>query len=259
MTDTDSKDKCWYGLSSADRTETYQTPVNKREKVEEAVKDMLDAGMIARSRSPRNIPIVIVEKNDGGHRFYEDFRQLKAVAKPLGMPLPFIDIIMDLLVRSTCFGTLDLRSRYWHLAQDEPDQKADFACHMRLFNLRVMSFGLSNALGIFTQSMFIVWIEGFARAYWDVLVFSWTPEEHFQHLQKVFDWLRRHGLKLMLLKCQFWRGKNKYIGFVINEGINLDIDKVEVIRVTPNPTISRGSIGAIGGSYLPSWVWWTNL
>lgn len=58
------------------------------------------------------------------------------------------------------------------------------AFRLGLYQLRVMPFGLSEAPGIFSQLMSIVWsgMGGFALAYLDdVLVFSKDPEEHFHH------------------------------------------------------------------------------
>ena len=52
----------------------YRTPVDKRKLVEEAVNEMMNSGMIERSKSPWSFPIVIVEKQDGGHRFCVYFR-----------------------------------------------------------------------------------------------------------------------------------------------------------------------------------------
>lgn len=51
----------------------------------------------------------------------------------------------------------------------------------------------------------------------DVSVLSETPEEHFDHLQQVLNWLRKHGLKLNLPKCQFLSEETKYLDFVINK------------------------------------------
>ena len=44
------------------RLRAYRTPINNRKLVEEAVNEMLDSGVIERSRSLRSFPIVIVEK-----------------------------------------------------------------------------------------------------------------------------------------------------------------------------------------------------
>ena len=116
-----------------------------------------------------------------------------------------------------------------------------------------MPFGLANAPVVFSQLMSIVLdgIETFAMAYLDdIMVFSRSPEEHFEHLQRVFDRIKRHGLKLKQSKCQFLREETKYLGFVINkDGIKTDVDKVEVIRAMPVPKTVReirGFIGAIG-------------
>ena len=139
-----------------------------------------------------------MEKKDGVHRFCVDFRQLNAITKPLAVLLPLIDDILALLGKSTCLSTLDLRSGHWQVALDEKDQeKTAFTCHVSLFNFQVIPFGLSDTPGIFTQLMFIVLggMEDFAMAYLDDMVFSETPKEQFGYLQKVFDQLRKHGLK----------------------------------------------------------------
>ena len=117
----------------------------------------------------------------------------------------------------------------------------------------MLGFGLANSPGVFSQLMSIVLdgMETFAMAYLDdIMVFSRSPEEHIEHLQRVFDSLKRHGLKLKLLKCQFLREKTKYLGFVINnDGIKTDVDKVEVIRAMSAPKTVReikGFIESIG-------------
>lgn len=78
---------------------------------------------------------------------------------------------------------INLSSDYWQVALNEADhEKAVFECHMRLYQFRVMPYWL----GIFQQLMSIVLskIEVCAMAYLDdILVFSETPEEHFNHLR----------------------------------------------------------------------------
>ena len=44
----------------------YQTPIHKRKLVEDAVKDMLESGVIEHSRSPWSFTIVLVSKKDSG-------------------------------------------------------------------------------------------------------------------------------------------------------------------------------------------------
>ncbi len=48
------------------QTKTVKMRINKRKLVEEAVNEMMDSGMVERSKSPWCFHIVIVEKKDGG-------------------------------------------------------------------------------------------------------------------------------------------------------------------------------------------------
>ena len=61
----------------------YKTPLNKRAVIDNAVDEMLEAGIIRRSRSPLSFPEVVVDKKDGSKRFCVDFRQLNKITKPI--------------------------------------------------------------------------------------------------------------------------------------------------------------------------------
>ena len=94
----------------------YRTPLHKRKLVEDAVEDMLEAGVIERSTSLWRFPIVVDSKKERGHRLCVDFRVLNNITKPLAYPLPLIDDILTLLEHSAYFSTQDLRSGYWQVA-----------------------------------------------------------------------------------------------------------------------------------------------
>ena len=62
----------------------------------------------------------------------------------------------------------------------------------------------------------------------DIVVFSKTPEEHFQHLREVLGRLRMGGMKLKPSKCHFLRHSVNYLGHVISEqGVQTDPEKVK--------------------------------
>ena len=101
-----------------------------------------------------------------------------------------IDDILALLGKAKFFTALDLKSGYWQVAMDEKDkEKTAFACHKGFFESNVIPFGLSNAPAVFQELMFIA-LQGcndFATAYLDdIMVFSSTLEEHFEHLNIIF-------------------------------------------------------------------------
>ena len=45
----------------------------------------------------------------------------------------------------------------------------------------------------------------------DLIVFSWTTEEHLHHLCVMFDQLREYNLKLKLLKCSLFKEEINYL------------------------------------------------
>ena len=231
----------------------YRTPLNNRKIIDETIDEMLDAKVIRRSRSPWSFPVVIVDKKDGSKRFCVDFRKLNQVTKKNSYLLPVIDDILALLGKAKYFTSLDLKSGYWQVLMNESDkEKTAFACHRGLFEFNVMPFGLSNAPAVFQELMSVV-LQGlgdFAIAYLDdILVFSPTLEDHLQHLDTIFDRLRKHDLKLKLKKCNFLESETNYLGFIIGkDGIKPDPKKVEAIRSLPIPTCVREVRSFIGMS-----------
>ena len=229
----------------------YPTPLAQKRKVEEAIDQMMEARVVERSRSPWGFPIVLVEKKDGSSRFCVDFRDLNKITRRNSFPLPVISHILASLGRAKYFSKLDLKSGYWQVEMDESDkEKTAFTCHYGLFHFNVMPFGLANAPGIFQELMSIV-LQGqekYALAYLDdVLVFSETRDEHLKHLQRVFDSLRKHNLKLKPSKCEFFNEETQYLGFKISrKGIQPDQDKVTAIQSVIAPKTVRQVRGFIG-------------
>ena len=90
--------------------------------------------------------------------------------------------------------------------------------------------------------------EDYALAYLDdILVFSDTAENHLKHIQKVFDSLKRHNLKLKPSKCEFFKEETQYLGFRISrDGIQADPEKVKAIQAISSPSTVREVRAFIG-------------
>ena len=70
----------------------------------------------------------------------------------------------------------------------------------------------------------------------DIIIFSKTEKEHLQHLEEIFEWLRKAGLKLKLQKCSFFKKHIQYLGHLISdEGIQPLPEKLESIAKMPVP------------------------
>ena len=68
----------------------------------------------------------------------------------------------------------------------------------------------------------------------DILVYSKNEEEHEEHLRLTFQLLKEHRLYAKLRKCDFYRDRIQYLGYIISkEGISMDPEKVEAIMNWP--------------------------
>ena len=230
---------------------SYRMPINKRKVVDKGLKEMLDAGIIERSRSPWAFPLVVVDKKDGSKRIFIDFRSPNKILRPVSFPLPLIDDILTLLGGSKWFTTIDLKSGYYQvLLNEQSKEKTTFTCHKGLFQFNVMPFGISTAPSLFQELAKIVLqdCEDFATAYSDdIIIFSKNEKDHLRHIQEVFDRLRQHGLKMKMKKCTFFHEETNYLGFVINnKGVKPDPQKVEAFRTLPVPNTVKEVISFMG-------------
>ena len=75
----------------------------------------------------------------------------------------------------------------------------------------------------------------------DILVYSWSMEEHFDHLRKVFATLRMQKLYGKKEKCAFLVESVVFLGYVVSkDGVSVDQTKIEAIKSWPSPkTVSE--------------------
>ena len=214
------------------------------------------AGIITKSISPWASPVVIVPKKSAPgeppqRRMCVDFRklnkQLPEVKNMSGgkecislVPLPKIDELYAKLQGYKVFSTLDLRSGYYHIGlSDSAKPKAAFVVSgMGKLEFNRVPFGLAQA-PVYFQRLINEVLTGcnFAMGYLDdIIIFSKTEEEHLQHLEEIFEWLQKTGLKLKLQKCSFFKKHIQYLGHLISdEGIQPLPEKLESIAKMPVP------------------------
>ena len=92
---------------------------------------------------------------------------------------------------------------------------------MGIFEFLRMPYGLCNALATFQRLMQNCLGElnlTYALIYLDdVIVFSWTEEDHLIRLRAVFEHFREHGLKLKPSKCHFLWKEITFLGHKVSE------------------------------------------
>ncbi len=95
------------------------------------------------------------------------------------------------------FSSLDLMSGcHQNRIRDEDVPKTAFRTPLGHYQFKVLSFGLTNAPATFQtvmNTMFSPLVNCCAMVYLDdILVYSWTPEEHLVHVRQVLEILRKH-------------------------------------------------------------------
>ncbi|KAH9329027.1 hypothetical protein KI387_001135 [Taxus chinensis] len=71
----------------------------------------------------------------------------------------------------------------------------------------------------------------------DILIYSFSIEEHQEHLRQVLQVLREHHLFGNLEKCSFFQSEIQYLGHIITgEGISVDPSNIYAIIDWPTPT-----------------------
>ena len=172
-----------------------------------------------------------------------DYRHLNAITTVAKFPVPVIEELLDELHGAKYFSKIDLRSGYHQIRMHPEDiYKTAFRTYLDNFEYLVMPFGLSNGRGIFQalmNSIFGPYLKKFELVFFDdILVFSFSLEEHKDQLKQVFDILQANKLYAKMEKCSFGQQEIEYLGHVINsEGVSTDPSKIQSIRDWPTPKI----------------------
>ena len=83
-------------------------PPGQLEEFRDAISDLLDTGVISKSKSPYACPVVLVKKNDNTLRVCVDFRKLNARTLKESYPIPRISETLQALSGAEWFCSLDL-------------------------------------------------------------------------------------------------------------------------------------------------------
>jgi hypothetical protein len=89
------------------------------------------------------------------------------------------------------------------------------------YEFTILLFGLTNALGVFMilmNGVFYEYLDKFVQVFIDdILIYSWTMEEHDEHFLLVLQCLRENKLFGKLSKCSFYQLKIHYLWHVISD------------------------------------------
>ena len=234
-------------------------PQAMKEVIKSQITELLKQGIIRKSSSVFNSPVWIVPKAPGSdgkpkYRLVIDFRELNRRTREEKYPLPRVEDILDRMHGARVFSVLDLKSGYHQIQmRDEDIAKTAFSFERGHFEFLRMPFGLRNAPSTFQRLMDEV-LEGldenFCQIYMDdIIIFSRDERAHDKDLRRLFERLRRYGLKIAKEKSHFYKSEVKFMGHVISEkGVRPNPEKTDAIKrmtIPKNPKEVRGFLGVI--------------
>ena len=206
--------------------------------VREQLQSMLKCGVIREFSSPYASPVTIVAKKDGRARICCDFRTLNKRTKKDAKSLPRIDETLDMLRGATVYPTLDLMSGYWQteVTEESKELTSFTAGPLGFYEWNRLPFGLCNS-GVIFQQMIEKALHGILHT--DCLAYI-DDIEHLEKLARVFDRMRKHGLKLKPQKCHLFQKEITYLGHCISKhGVRKDPEKTCKVEDWPIPNCVR--------------------
>ncbi|RDX63519.1 hypothetical protein CR513_58044, partial [Mucuna pruriens] len=198
-------------------------------KIKEEVEKQRKAGFLAVAKYPQWVAnIVPVLKKDEKVRMCVNYRELNRASPKDNFHLPHIDLLVNNTAQHSYYSFMDGFSGYNQIRMAPEDkEKTTFITTWGTFCYKVMPFGLKNAGATYQRAMV-------------TLFYNMMHKE-------LFERLRKYWLRLNPAKCTSGVKTRMLLGFIVNErGIELDLDKVKVIRNMSAPKTEKEVRGFLG-------------
>ena len=229
----------------------YTMPYAVREKVEQEVKNMLNAGIVEKSKSAYGAPIVVVQKKDASMRLCIDYRGLNEITVFDPQPMPKLDDIFNKLGKAKFMSKIDCTKGFWQIPLEESaKEKSGFVTPFGHFQFNVMPFGMVNSGATFVRLMKIILegLEDFSDAFIDdVIIFSDSFHEHLDHLKQVLLSFRKANVTAKPSKTLLGFRELEFLAHKVGNGaVHPTEEKIDAINRIVPPTTKKQVRSFIG-------------
>ena len=170
-----------------------------------------------------------------------DYRGVNELIHSDAHPLPLPEDMFDKLQGCKFFSKLDLTKGFWQIPVEKASRRIlAMATPLGLYEPRFMPFGMKNAPAVFQREMQRILGERLYKGVMvfidDILIYSWTAEEHAEIVEWVLQRLQQEGCYANPDKCEFFQREVSFLGHVISEhGVAVQQHKVRAVSEWPRP------------------------
>jgi hypothetical protein len=232
------------------------TPVRSRQqKLREIVQEFIDKGVIMKSRSQYASPAFLVPKTNGGLRMVVDYRLVYKKVIFDAFPMPTVEHAFANFHKAKVFSALDLNSAYYQIPLFAKSRKVTAFCTpFGLFEFTKLPMGISVGCQVVSRvvnSLFGDLKHKFVYNFMDdLVVYSYSLDEHLWHLNEVFTRLEKAEFTLNRDKLHLAQREICFLGHsVSDQGVKVLPERIELIRNFPLPRnlkVVRRFLGMVG-------------
>lgn len=227
-------------------TRQYRIPECHKKEIQRQIDELESKGIIEKSDSPWNSPILLVPKKlEGGDekqfRLVIDYRKLNAVTLPQSYPIPLIDEIIDQMKGAKFFTTLDLHGAFHQVPlHNSCKQYTAFSTTYEKYQFNSSPFGLVGSPFTWLKAISTVLKGLIGRHVFvymdDIIIHSPDIVHHEIIIEEVLKKLIKNNLKLKIVKAAFFKSEVNYLGHIISsDGIKADPKKTLCMKNFPIP------------------------
>ncbi|PAA52294.1 hypothetical protein BOX15_Mlig007858g1 [Macrostomum lignano] len=218
-----------------------------QERFDELIENFRQKGIISPSESEYSSPCLLVEKKtldaQGRRqlRLVTDYRKLNKLIRAPSIRPPKIPDLLHRLKNAKLYTLCDLADAFYQVRIDPESTKYDtafIAPNGLLWEFNRLPQGLKSSPSLMCRLVALLTADSPNQIAYldDVMLIAEDFTGMLKEIERFFQKLRHHGLRISLRKCIFAKTEVQYLGFVVSaQGIRPAPSLIEKIKTFPVP------------------------